>query len=307
MRQNDQVAMGHSVQEDDLHHSFHRPKQARGMGDVMACKPRRQNRVVVLDCKMAINKAALHGHLDVIEWLHAFRDEGFSDWAFMGPIRHGHLSVLDWLHAQDDGCLYRMHLHPQLNRGLQEAVVKGRWDVLAWFRAHGPPEFLPYVAVIEAVATANMDAIEVVTVNNYFAQLAFQMAVMCGNVSLAEALRRPSFRMPPQVGNYYSVEFEIAVAASCGHLGMVHWWYTSDDMKPPTSNALRVVLVQMLHVGHQTVVEWLLFSITQSEILPVLNTFEPIRLIAFLARFPNLSESTRAKRSRLYFPRALVT
>lgn len=45
-----------------------------------------------------MNRAAAHGHLEVVKWLHANRDEGCTTAAMDGAAANGHLNVVQWLH-----------------------------------------------------------------------------------------------------------------------------------------------------------------------------------------------------------------
>ena len=58
--------------------------------------------------KWTITKAAISGHLEIIEWLHEDREEGCTTTAMNWAAGNGHLHVVEWLHEnRTEGCTYR--------------------------------------------------------------------------------------------------------------------------------------------------------------------------------------------------------
>ncbi|KAF0699446.1 Aste57867_9988 [Aphanomyces stellatus] len=244
--------------------------------------------------KMAINEAAVYGHLSVIQWLCVFRDEGFSDAAFFGATRNGHMSVLDWLHKKDGGCVYRLRYDDNLRRLwvrwrlLSETVAKGHWNVLNWLRVHGPAGLLPLLDVVEGAAAGEHDKVMSLVTSDSQARrpfnaesLAFDTAVMCGNLSLAKRLSMTkTFRID---------HAHIAIAAACGHLDMMQWWSaTYGAALRPMNYESNVTFVRLFQGPHHAVVEWFLVSLPQNVVVSALCILESFQLTALLSQFPHL-------------------
>ncbi|KAF0694541.1 Aste57867_14581 [Aphanomyces stellatus] len=80
----------------------------------------------------AMDDAACEGHLEVIQWLHRHRAEGCSTNALDLACLHGHVKVAWWLiehrteGCSDDGVL----------RGVEYAIKRGHLDLVQWFCRH---------------------------------------------------------------------------------------------------------------------------------------------------------------------------
>ncbi|ETV95418.1 hypothetical protein H310_11292 [Aphanomyces invadans] len=84
-----------------------------------------------LDFTMAMDVAAKHGHLDIIQWLHANRKEGCTSAAMDHAARNGHVDVCDWLHHTG---LATFSSH-QLDV-MKEVVMKGDLRIVEWLHRH---------------------------------------------------------------------------------------------------------------------------------------------------------------------------
>lgn len=49
----------------------------------------------------AMETAAFRGHLDVLRWLHEFKDENCTEFGVNLAAQHGHLDVIQWLHENN--------------------------------------------------------------------------------------------------------------------------------------------------------------------------------------------------------------
>ncbi len=75
----------------------------------------------------AMNNAAKHGHLNLVQWLHENRREGCTDWAVVIAAQNGHLEVVQWLYANmrgwSKGCT---------NRAMNCAAANGQLHMVKW-------------------------------------------------------------------------------------------------------------------------------------------------------------------------------
>ncbi|KAF0699494.1 Aste57867_9964 [Aphanomyces stellatus] len=76
----------------------------------------------------AIDDAACEGHLEVVQWLHNHRDEGCTTKALDGAIQNGHNRVAWWLiEHRNEGCSAR---------GIEFATQRGDLGLVQWFCRH---------------------------------------------------------------------------------------------------------------------------------------------------------------------------
>ncbi|TYZ54585.1 hypothetical protein PybrP1_005063, partial [[Pythium] brassicae (nom. inval.)] len=76
----------------------------------------------------AMDYAAVAGHLDVMQWLHANRTEGCTTRAMDDAAGAGHLDVVQWLHAnRTEGCT---------TRAMDRAAGAGHLNVVRWLHEH---------------------------------------------------------------------------------------------------------------------------------------------------------------------------
>ncbi|KAF1321792.1 hypothetical protein FI667_g11682, partial [Globisporangium splendens] len=80
-------------------------------------------------CTWAIEIAAERGHLDIMTWLHANSSIDRTSMAAMDEAaRHGHLEVVKWLHAnRSEGCT---------TRAMDCAAQRGRLELVQWLHAN---------------------------------------------------------------------------------------------------------------------------------------------------------------------------
>lgn len=77
----------------------------------------------------AMDEAAANGHLQVVEWLHANRSEGCTSQAIKKAAFNGHLAVVQWLHE---------HKAFRLDRDLMlKAAWRGHLSVVQYIVEHG--------------------------------------------------------------------------------------------------------------------------------------------------------------------------
>ncbi|KAF0683660.1 Aste57867_24305 [Aphanomyces stellatus] len=125
--------------------------------------------------------AAANGHLDVVQWLHANRTEGYTYKAVVSAATFGHLHVLAYLHRQDDGRIAAVHrLLPTIVQNghlavaeyvvehklvhmqsctLAIAMASGRLDVLQWWFATFDHSSAPLADAMPFVANGNLEAV----------------------------------------------------------------------------------------------------------------------------------------------------
>lgn len=77
----------------------------------------------------AMGTAAFHGHLDIVQWLHANRTQ--DTWrrnAMDLAAGRGHFDILQWLHMnRSEGCTAA---------ALENAAENGHLDIIKWFHAN---------------------------------------------------------------------------------------------------------------------------------------------------------------------------
>ncbi|GAB9466609.1 Alpha- and gamma-adaptin-binding protein p34 [Globisporangium polare] len=77
---------------------------------------------------IAMDAAASQGHFELLQWLHANRSEGCSLKAFANAAENGHLDIVKWLHANRAG--YFGHAGTR-------AAANGHLHVLVWLAENG--------------------------------------------------------------------------------------------------------------------------------------------------------------------------
>ncbi|EGZ14588.1 hypothetical protein PHYSODRAFT_560883 [Phytophthora sojae] len=77
---------------------------------------------------VAMDFAAMRGHLDVVQWLHDHRSEGCTTHAMVHAARQGHLHVVEWLHDnRSEGCT---------SEAMDLAARGGHLHVVKWLHEH---------------------------------------------------------------------------------------------------------------------------------------------------------------------------
>ncbi|ETL92756.1 hypothetical protein F442_09239 [Phytophthora nicotianae P10297] len=77
---------------------------------------------------VAMDVAAAHGHLDVVQWLHANRSEGCTTAAMDLAATNGHLDTVEWLHAhRSERCTVE---------AMDGAASGGHLDVVKWLHKY---------------------------------------------------------------------------------------------------------------------------------------------------------------------------
>lgn len=72
----------------------------------------------------AMDSAATHGHLRLVQWLHRNRHEGCTTEAMDGAAAHGHFEIVLWLHEnRTEGCT---------DQACFMAAIRGHLDVAQW-------------------------------------------------------------------------------------------------------------------------------------------------------------------------------
>ncbi|KAL3667621.1 hypothetical protein V7S43_007175 [Phytophthora oleae] len=76
----------------------------------------------------AMNVAAAHGHLDVVQWLHANCSQGCTTAAMDRAAQNGHLETVKWLHFnRKEGCTID---------AMNGAAIGGHLHVIKWLHEH---------------------------------------------------------------------------------------------------------------------------------------------------------------------------
>ncbi len=74
----------------------------------------------------AMDLAARHGRLSIVEWLHRYRGKGCSTFAMDWAAQNGHLHVVQWLHLnRSEGCT---------TWAMDSAAANGHLNVFAWLQ-----------------------------------------------------------------------------------------------------------------------------------------------------------------------------
>lgn len=116
-------------------------------------------------------RAAVNGHLEMIQWMHVHRPEYFMDGLINVAAFHGHLEVVKWLHANRSTCFTTEPMNRAASEGhldilkfldtcdqcnwtpvaLKQAIERGHLDVVRWLLKRKPSgsidqEFVKLVA-----------------------------------------------------------------------------------------------------------------------------------------------------------------
>ncbi|POM78987.1 Hypothetical protein PHPALM_3418 [Phytophthora palmivora] len=77
---------------------------------------------------MAVNIAAMHGQLVVLQWLQVNHPNGWSTNVMNVAAGHGHLDVVKWLHDnRTEGCT---------REAMDRAAANGHFEVVEWLHSH---------------------------------------------------------------------------------------------------------------------------------------------------------------------------
>ena len=82
--------------------------------------------ITLCDWEKAMDEAARHGHLPMLQWLHQNRKEGCTTYAMDWAALNGHLPVVQWLHHnRKEGCT---------KTAMNWAAEKGHLPVVEWLK-----------------------------------------------------------------------------------------------------------------------------------------------------------------------------
>lgn len=122
--------------------------------------------------KMVMNLVAKNGHLQIIKWLHENRSEGATESAMNWAAMNGHLDVVTWLHEHNKRCTtYAMdhaaeNGHLQIVKYLHENRTEGCtvWAMI-WASMNGHFEIFRYLHENRTVGYT-MDAMNKLNIND---------------------------------------------------------------------------------------------------------------------------------------------
>ncbi|OQR97421.1 ankyrin repeat protein L63-like [Thraustotheca clavata] len=79
-------------------------------------------------CKQIVAQTTINGHLDVLQFLHAKRFDGFDKYALLYAVEHGHLNIVRFLHSIRTEEMYGL---------VYDAIPGGHLDVVKFLHQNG--------------------------------------------------------------------------------------------------------------------------------------------------------------------------
>ncbi|TMW58610.1 hypothetical protein Poli38472_010169 [Pythium oligandrum] len=162
----------------------------------------------------AMDQAAEHGHLEIVQWLHEHRHEGCTSAAMTMAASQGHLDVVQWLHAyRTEGCDSGAHLG---------AAGNGHLEVVRWLDIYYPTTRKGYGwndPLAQAAFGGHFDVVRYYSDFHGLELTARALADAAGSGHF-EIVRWIIDRVEARV---VDVDYIVSRAACSGNLELMHW------------------------------------------------------------------------------------
>ncbi|KAG1692889.1 hypothetical protein DVH05_024177 [Phytophthora capsici] len=201
---------------------------------------------------VAMDVAAAHGHLEVVQWLHSNCSQGCTTDAMDGAAGNGHLETVKWLHAnRKEGCT---------TDAMDRAAGSGHLHVVKWLHEHRS-EGCTTDAMNDAVYPGHFETLKWLHENRTegCTDVAMEEGVFSGRLNILKWPHRHQLKCRrPFMDN----------AARGGHLRVLRWLFENME-EGFTSEAIRLAA----NYGHfETVL--ILHNIAQQGLAKGINVMD---------------------------------
>lgn len=200
----------------------------------------------------ALDVAARNGHLEAVQFLHQFLNEGYSMSAINSAAEHGHLEVIQWLTAnRRDGWWS--------GNAMDKAAAMGHLDVVKWLHANRT-EGCSSSAMDKAAEHGHLAVVEWLSLNRKggYGCKAMNLAAENGHLDVVKWLHEHR--------SEGCTSKAMDKAAKNGHLDVVQWLYANR-----TEGCTERALDEAVSNGHLPVVKWLFEHHLEGENRPLME------------------------------------